>query len=115
MATESDSIHIEINSQDVERTDELDQFTRDRIQQALKHFADQITRVEVHLHDENGPKGGTDKTCKLEGRPTGLEPLVVEQRSDNLHGAIREASGKLKRALRHELEKLGRLGHVPKR
>lgn len=32
--------------------------TTDVVARALRRFSDDITRVEVHLGDENGPKGG---------------------------------------------------------
>lgn len=33
----------------------------------LAHFASDITRVEVHLRDENGQRGGAaDRTCSIE-------------------------------------------------
>ncbi len=42
---------------------------------AVGRFADQITRVEVHLSDENSQKGGGDDTrCLLEARLAGLQP-----------------------------------------
>lgn len=101
-------MQIQVQTHDVEHTDELEAFVREKVEEALEHFAEQLTRVEVHLSDENGPKGGADKSCRMEGRPKGLDPITVEHRSDNVHGAIREASGKLKRAIRHQLGRTGR-------
>ena len=98
-------MQIQLNTHHVERTDELEQFVDRTLNEALEHLADRLTRVEVHLTDENGPKGGPDKTCKMEGRIAGKDPVTVEQRFDNIHGAIREASGKLKRAVRSRVEK----------
>jgi hypothetical protein len=43
---------------------------------ALSRFASRLTRVELHLADENSPaKGGSaDIRCTLEARPEGLRP-----------------------------------------
>src|SRR5690606_17690012 len=66
---------------------------------ALGRHRDSLTRVEVHLADENGGKGGSDdKRCTLEARPRGRQPLAVTH-----HAASPEA------ATRGALQKLGRL------
>jgi ribosome-associated translation inhibitor RaiA len=76
---------------------------------AVGRFADQITRVEVHLSDENSQKGGgDDKRCLLEARETGLQPMAVSHQAATLHQAIDGAAQKLARALERTL---GRLGH----
>jgi len=39
------------------------------VQSTLGHLAEHITRVEVHLSDENSDKGGSrDKRCLMEAR-----------------------------------------------
>jgi ribosome-associated translation inhibitor RaiA len=71
-------------------------------------FADQITRVEVHLSDENSQKGGgDDKRCMLEARLAGLEPIAVSHQAATLPQAIDGAAKKLARALERTLERLG--------
>jgi hypothetical protein len=55
---------------------ELDQMTKAVVDATLGHLAEQITRVEVHLSDENGTKGGSvDKRCLMEARLEGHQPL----------------------------------------
>ena len=42
------------------------------VEQALKRFSERVTRVEVHLSDENGGKSGQkDQRCMLEARLEG--------------------------------------------
>lgn len=36
-----------------------------RLQFALSRFSGRIRRVDVFLADENGPRGGIDKTCRI--------------------------------------------------
>ncbi len=44
----------------------------------LAHFSEHITRIEVHLSDENGGKHGpNDKRCMLEARMEGKQPIAV--------------------------------------
>ena len=96
---------IQINPGDVETSEAIDQRIRDEVEKALRHFAEQVTRVEVHLHDENGPKAGLDKRCKLEVRLAGHDPMMVEHDARDLYEAIHQAADKLERAVRHKLER----------
>lgn len=74
---------------------------------ALGHLAEHITRVEVHLSDENGKKtGGRDKRCMMEARLEGHQPIAVTDESDSLDEAIAGAADKLKRSLDHTLSRL---------
>ncbi|HVR34968.1 MAG TPA: HPF/RaiA family ribosome-associated protein [Methylomirabilota bacterium] len=74
---------------------------------ALGHFAKHVTRVEVHLSDENGEKtGGRDKRCIMEARLEGRQPIAVTDESDSLDGAIIGAADKLKSSLASTLGRL---------
>ena len=71
------------------------------VRDALERFSDQLTRVEVHLSDENSDrKSGTDdKRCVLEARPAGLQPIAVSHRAATVARAVDGAVEKLKRSL----------------
>jgi ribosome-associated translation inhibitor RaiA len=70
------------------------------VQQALSRFADRITRVEVHLSDENAQKhGADDKRCLMEARIAGRQPTAVTHHAADLPKAVSGAADKLKRAL----------------
>lgn len=75
---------------------------------ALSRFAARLTRVEVHLADENSPaKGGSaDIRCTLEARPEGLRPLAVTHHDADPDAAMRGAARKMVRALDSEFGKL---------
>jgi ribosome-associated translation inhibitor RaiA len=74
---------------------------------AIGHFADRITRVEVHLNDVNGDKqGDNDKRCMLEARVGGLKPIAVTHQAAHMAEALHGAAEKLERALSHALERL---------
>jgi ribosome-associated translation inhibitor RaiA len=77
------------------------------VEEALRRFARQITRVEVHLSDENGRKnGGSHKQCTLEARLAGLQPVAATDNGTTLQQAVGGALDKLAALLDH---KLGRL------
>jgi ribosome-associated translation inhibitor RaiA len=74
---------------------------------ALGHLSEHITRVEVHLSDENAEKtGGRDKRCMMEARLEGYQPIAVTDEADSLGEAIAGAAEKLKRTLNHTLDRL---------
>lgn len=74
---------------------------------ALGHLAEHVTRIEVHLSDENGEKtGGRDKRCMMEARFEGRQPMAVTDEADNLDEAITGATDKLKSSLESTLGRL---------
>lgn len=66
------------------------------LQDRLGRFEDRLTRLEVHITDANGPKGGSDDiTCKIEARPRGGDPVNVTAQSNEVESAARQASNKM--------------------
>jgi ribosome-associated translation inhibitor RaiA len=91
----------------IEGAAELMRQAESLIEHAVKHFANQITRVEVHLSDENSNKSGTnDKRCMLEARLEGLQPVAVTHQATHLDQAITGAADKLKRSLENTTGRL---------
>lgn len=77
------------------------------LETALRRFASHITRVEVHLGDENGNKRGRDdKRCMLEARLEGHQPIAVTHHAATLGQAIDGAADKLVHRLEHTLGRL---------
>jgi ribosome-associated translation inhibitor RaiA len=70
------------------------------ISKGLSRFSHQITRVEVHLSDENGDKEGlNDKRCMIEARLAGMKPIAVTNHANTHEQAIEGAVDKLKTSL----------------
>lgn len=70
--------------------------TTDVVARALRPFSDHITRVEVHLGDENGPKAGqNDMRCMLEARIEGRPPIAVTHYADTIQLAVDGAANNL--------------------
>ncbi len=77
------------------------------ITEALSRFSTHITRLEVHLADENGAKEGkNDQRCMIEARLEGLQPLAVTNHADTIEQAVKGATDKLKAALDSVIGKL---------
>jgi ribosomal subunit interface protein len=76
------------------------------IEESLQRFSDRITRIEMHLTDENTHKGGAaDHRCMIEARVANLPPIAVTNRAEDFQVAFEGALEKLQRALEHALGK----------
>ena len=63
----------------------------------LGHMADWLTRVEVHLKDQNGDKKGpANIRCVIEARPRGLAPLAAQAEAEDIQKALKGAATKLR-------------------
>ena len=66
----------------------------------LSRFSEHITRLEVHLTDENGSKDGiNDKKCLLEARMEGRQPIAVTAHGNTYDLALDSSISKLKASL----------------
>jgi len=97
-----DIVQIQVNTDDnIEGRDALTAQVEADIRDGLSRFADQITRVEVHLSDENAGKGGNDDMrCLLEVRPSGQQPVVVTDQG----GTLQEATAGAVQKMQHKLQ-----------
>jgi hypothetical protein len=100
-------MQIQLNSDSrITGSPELLERVQADLEHELKHVASAITRVEVHLNDVNGDKGGeADKRCMLEARMKGSQPIAVESRAATIEQAISAAAGQLDRAIKNILGK----------
>ena len=80
------------------------------LEQVLARFSDKITRIEVHLSDENSAakSGMADKRCLLEVRLAGRQPESVSEQAQTVDKAVRGAAQKMVSSLESELGKLGK-------
>lgn len=78
------------------------------VEGALSRFLDHITRVEVHMSDEDSDKKGStrDMRCMMEARLEGRQPIAVTHQAATLDLAIDGATGKLTRLIESTVEKL---------
>ena len=77
------------------------------LSEELSRFSENITRLEVHLSDENGSKDGVnDKRCLLEARLEGMQPIAVNAYAHTHEQSVAEAIDKLKKSLKTILGRL---------
>ncbi len=103
-------MQIQVNSDKTVTVDvSLTRFVKSEAERILETVAAKVTRVEVHLSDENGRKSGpADKRCVVEARPAGARPLSTSATAKRLDTAIGQALRKMHRALRSAFGRQGR-------
>jgi len=71
-----------------------------------------LSRVEIHVRDENGAKhGADDKSCTIEARPRGGKPIGVTEHADKVDVAARKAAGTLAQRLQRVIGRAQRHDH----
>lgn len=92
---------IQFNTDKTINGDERHQdFFTAQIAEELKRYESHISRIEVHINDENGRKEGiNDIRCLLEARLEGKQPIAVTCQASNVELALSGAIEKLKASL----------------
>ncbi len=77
------------------------------VEGALGRFGDRITRVQVHLSDQNSSQksGDKDKRCVMEARLASLPPITVSHQGSSLEQALAGAADTLEKTLKRTLER----------
>lgn len=78
---------------------QLRQQTERRVRQAMKRLAWLAPRVKVHLSDVNGPRGGIDKSCRIELMSERTGTVVITSLAKNWSSALQSALTRAVRAL----------------
>jgi ribosome-associated translation inhibitor RaiA len=101
-------MQIQVNSDNhIQGSNRLEEWVKTTVQGTLERYEEDLTRIEVHLGDENGDKAGPhDKRCQMEARPKGHQPISVTHKAPNLEQAVDGAATKLDHALEHLFGKL---------
>jgi ribosome-associated translation inhibitor RaiA len=94
-------MQVQINTDhNIQHDEALEKWITGEVDSALAHSSDHITRIEVHLSDENGGKSGQhDKRCMMEARLEGRSPVAVTDHAVTLEKAVNGAAGKLRRMI----------------
>ena len=104
-------IHINTGN-GMDNREDLERWADAEIRQSLARFAEDVRRVEVHLSDVNGAKGGaTDKRCLIEAHIPQHAPVAVSHQAPSLDQAFRGAETKVNGVF-GERER-GGVGHGP--
>jgi len=100
---------VQVNTdRNIQGDERLEEYVEQVLADTLGRFADQLTRVVVHLSDANAGKAGDDdKRCMMEARIAGRRPTAIAHQAGTVREAINGAADKIERVLDKELGKLG--------
>ena len=102
-------MQIQLNTDaNIEGHEAMATWIRSTVESALKRFSDHITRVEVHLSDENSDKkgGNDDMRCVMEARMEGRQPVAVTHHGATVDQAVDGAADKLHRMIESTLGRM---------
>lgn len=101
---------IQINTDKTLNGDhQMQEYFTSQIKKSLKRYESHISRIEVHMKDENGKKEGIDDmSCRLEARINGRQPIAITNQADTMELALLGGVDKIKTALKTTL---GRMQH----
>jgi ribosome-associated translation inhibitor RaiA len=111
---EASIMQVQFNSDSsVMGTDNVAERIEAAVREKIARFEDKLTRLEIHVRDENGPKGGTnDKACTIEARPSGSKPIGVTEHANTVDAAARKAANTMAQRLERVLGKAKRNDHA---
>ena len=89
---------IQISTDNTLHGDErVGEVARAAVTNDLGHMSDWLTRVEVHLKDQNADKRGPEHIrCTIEARPRGLAPMAAHADAADIPAALKGAAVKLR-------------------
>lgn len=99
---------VDVNTdKNIKNSERLIEYCKSMVEAELDRFAEYITRVDIHLSDENGEKSGDDdKRCLIETKLKGKSPVAVKNTASNIDDAISGAIDKITKVLETSLGKM---------
>ncbi len=77
-----------------------------RLRFALARFGDRVERVIVFLQDNNGPKGGVDKVCRILAKVQGCGAIMATVADSEWTAAVDRASARIGHTLSRQIGRL---------
>jgi putative sigma-54 modulation protein len=104
---------LDIRMQGMKDAEELRLYVERRVRFAFDSFGDAVLWVRVRLEDQNGPKGGLDKACRVTAVARSGLPVLIEEVDADEHAVVSRAVGRAVSALRRALDR-ARTAHLRK-
>ena len=76
-----------------------------RVRQRLRRYARRISEVRVWLDDANGPRGGIDRTCRIQVELFSAGTATVESRAATVYAALAGAIEQTKTTIDRTLKR----------
>ena len=104
---------LELKSRGVEVEPSLREHIERRLMFALSRFGSRVSKVSVTLADNNGPKGGIDKSCQIVIRLHGVGEVIAEVVDSEWSIAVDRAMNRIGHNVSRALERLRDFEHEP--
>lgn len=108
-------MNLDIHSLGFATTDALAARIRRRLGFALARHGTQVRRVAVRVGDENGPRGGIDKYCRIHVHLVGAPMATVEDVGADLYAVIDRAADRVGRVVTKHLDRAQPAGRPARR
>ena len=92
-------MNIDVHGQGFVVTQALAEHLRRRLGFVLTRHSDRIQRVSVRLGDENGPRGGVDKFCRIQVHLLDAPVAAIADVGDDLYAVIDRATDRVGRVV----------------
>jgi len=92
-------MNIDIHAQGFAVTHALAEHVRRRLGFVLARHGDRVRRVAVRLGDENGPRGGVDKFCRIQVQLLDAPTAAIEDVGADLYAVIDRAADRVGRVV----------------
>ena len=98
-------MNVDIQSLGFPITAALSDHARRRLRFGLTRHSDRIQRVIVRLGDENGPRGGADKFCRIQVYLVDAPVAIIKDIDPDLYAAIDRAADRAGRLVVKHLDR----------
>jgi putative sigma-54 modulation protein len=96
---------IQIRSKNMAMDEGMQEYVERRLLFSLGRFSPRISRVTVQVLDLNGPRGGLDKSCRIEVQMHPSGTVFVKDTDAHIHAAVDRAVDRLARAVGRTIER----------
>ncbi len=102
-------MRIEIQAKGMPALQELREHARHRLQFALGRFAHGVGTVRVHLADVNGPRGGSDKLCRIVVQMKKHSRVVIQELGQDMQQVIDRVADRVHQSVSRQLGRMHRV------
>ena len=96
---------IDIHAQGFTVTRALADHVRRRLGSVVRRHSDRMQRVSIRVGDENGPRGGVDKFCRIQVHLIGAPVAVIGDVGADLYAVIDRATARVGRVVVKNLDR----------
>lgn len=87
-------------------SDSIKQHVQKHLVDPIEHFYDsEAAELEVHLRDNNGPKGGVDKECSVTVRVPHGQSIHITEVAEDIYKAIDLARDRVEKSAKRLVER----------